>query len=135
MIACLLILRPFNVNCEEKIRKIECSHLKKENNTNNIMHTMLDCTKNVNSVQIVEVLRFYIYMVFTLPGSSETVSYLYTPGGVCGRMKLFSRSRSTSFSIRTWEGSRSLGSFAGRMVSDWKKAAWSLREEAVDSMD
>lgn len=26
-----------------------------------------------------------------------------------------------------------MGSFAGRMVSDWKKAAWSLREEAEDS--
>lgn len=48
-------------------------------------------------------------------------------------MKLFSRSRSTSFSIRTWEGSRSFGSFAGRIVSDWKKAAWSLRAEAEES--
>ena len=62
------------------------------------------------------------------------VSYLYTPGGVCGMRKLFSRSRSTSFSIRTWDGSRSLGSFAGLIVSDWKNAAWSLREEAEDSM-
>lgn len=38
-------------------------------------------------------------------------------------------------SIRTWEGSRSLGSLAGRIVSDWKKAAWSLKEVAEDSRD
>lgn len=61
------------------------------------------------------------------------VSYLYTPGSICGMLKLFSRSRRTSFSILTWEGSRSLGSLAGLIDSDWKKAARSLREEAEDS--
>lgn len=60
-------------------------------------------------------------------------SHLYTPGADCGLMKLFSRSRRTSFSIRTWAGSRSLGSFAGRIISDWKNAARSLREVAANS--
>lgn len=60
-------------------------------------------------------------------------SHLYTPGADSELMKLFSRSRSTSFSIRTCAGSRSLGSLAGRMVSDWKNAARSLREEAAAS--
>lgn len=60
-------------------------------------------------------------------------SHLYTPGADGGPMKLFSRSRRTSFSIRTWAGSRSFGSFAGRIVSDWKNAARSLREAAADS--
>lgn len=60
-------------------------------------------------------------------------SHLYTPGADWGPMKLFSRSRRTSFSIRTWAGSRSLGSFAGRIISDWKKAARSLREVAACS--
>jgi len=48
-------------------------------------------------------------------------------------MKLFSRSRRTSFSIRTWEGSRSFGSFAGHIVSDWKNAVWSLREDTEEN--
>lgn len=65
--------------------------------------------------------------------SSPATTHLYTPGADSGLMKLFSRSRSTSFSIRTCAGSRSLGSLAGRIISDWKNAARSLREEAAAS--
>lgn len=74
-----------------------------------------------------------IAVFFNATVKQELDSYLYTPGSVCGTMKLFSRSRSTSFSIRRRDGSRSLGSFAGRIVSDWKKVALSLREEADNS--
>lgn len=45
--------------------------------------------------------------------------------------KLFSRSRSTSFSMRTWEGSRSFGSLAGRIISDWKKLEFSRKDAAA----
>ena len=59
------------------------------------------------------------------------LQYLYTPGGGCGDRKLFSRSRRTSFSMRTWAGSLSLGSLAGRMASDCRKVALSLREDSA----
>lgn len=59
--------------------------------------------------------------------------HLKTPSGARVTTKLFSRSRSTSLSILTCEGSRSLGSLAGRMVSDWKKAAWSRSKAAEES--
>lgn len=81
-------------------------------------------------VKVGVVLDCLLHVCFLIEDIS---SHLYTPGADCGPMKLFSRSRRTSFSIRTWAGSRSLGSFAGRIISDWKNAARSLREVAADS--
>lgn len=67
----------------------------------------------------------------SISGCLGAEAYRERPRGGLGIRKLFSRSRSTSFSMRTWEGSRSLGSLAGRIISDWKKLELPLREAAA----